>query len=85
MRVEIAYVILGDLGEYIFARAEVDSAAADVRDAIASLQMMAEGHLGNHLNTLGSRTQQKILELLRAQAERSVGAKLRRSVGDLRG
>jgi len=65
MKVEIAYVILGDLGEFIFARAEVDSASVDVRDAIQSLLVTAEGSLGNRLNTLGTRTQQRILEFLR--------------------
>jgi hypothetical protein len=65
MKVEISYIILGALGEFIFARTEVGAATQDVRETLESLQGLVEGHLSERINTLGGQTQQRIIALLR--------------------
>ena len=65
MKVEISYIILGALGEFIFARAEVGAASKDVRETMESLVFMVEGHLSERINTLGGRTQQRLISVLR--------------------
>jgi hypothetical protein len=65
MKVEISYIILGALGEFIFARSEVSAATEDVRESMETLVVLVEGHLSERINTLGGRTQQKLMSLLR--------------------
>ncbi len=65
MKVEISYIILGALGEFIFARSEVSAATEDVRESMETLLMLVEGHLSERINTLGGRTQQRLISLVR--------------------
>ncbi len=65
MKVEISYIILGALGEFIFARSEVGAATRDVRESMETLLVLAEGHLSERVNTLGGRTQQRLMGVLR--------------------
>jgi hypothetical protein len=65
MKVEISYVVLSALGDFIFARSDVGAATRDVREALERLLVATELHLSEHLNTLGGRTQQRLMTLLR--------------------
>ncbi len=65
MKVEISYIILGALGEFIFARAEVSAATRDVRETLETLLVLVESHLSERINTLGGRTQQRLIATMR--------------------
>lgn len=65
MKVEISYIILGALGEFIFARTDVGAASQDVRETLESLIALMEGHLSERINTLGGRTHQRLISTLR--------------------
>ena len=67
MKVEISYIILGALGEFIFARTEVGAATRDVRESMETLLVLVEGHLSERINTLGGRTQQRLMGVMRAR------------------
>lgn len=76
MKVEISYIILGALGEFIFARTEVGAATRDVRETMETLLTLMEGHLSERINTLGSRTQQKLMAALREALSEETEKKL---------
>lgn len=76
MKVEISYIILGALGEFIFARTEVGAASQDVRETMETLLMLVEGHLSERINTLGGRTQQRLMTVLREALSEETEKKL---------
>lgn len=65
MRVEMSYVVLGALGDFIFARSEVGAATRDVRKELETLLVAVELHLSERVNRLGSRTQQRLMSAVR--------------------
>lgn len=76
MKVEVSYVILTALGDFIFARTEVGQASEDVRKAIESLTLIIEQHLASNIRTLGGRTQQLLMSIVREALSESTEERL---------